>query len=271
MFKKSNKTLKNKRASGAVGTAIAILSSVVAGAIVLMGSVGVVNTIVKPKVNAKVDSMYATETAGGGSGGGGGVIIEPEELKIDTLPETATYKSESGTVKTDFSNVETGDVLTYGDYKYTYNEDGKWSAKVKDTTKTEYGEIAAEIAGKPVTSMAFAFYQCASLIAAPVIPNSVTNLGNTFEGCKSLTVAPTIPNSVTIMNGTFLNCTSLISAPTIPSGVTGMAGTFSGCTSLKGDIKIDANPSTYYICLKGTKITNITGACTNKEAILATK
>ena len=138
----------------------------------------------------------------------------------------------------------TGDIYEEGDYEYRYNcyysynswnnkeTQNGWGVRVKDTTKSAYGEIISEIAGKPVSNMTYSFYNCASLTVAPTIPNSVTNMSNTFNNCTKLTTAPTIPNGVTVMNCTFWNCTSLTTAPTIPNSVTSMYHTFYNCISL---------------------------------------
>lgn len=134
-----------------------------------------------------------------------------------------------------------GDVYEEGDYKYTYNKGlfngvdygSEWSVVVKDNTKTEYGEILSEIAGKPVTHMTKTFFRCTSLTISPTIPNSVTNMSWTFCHCTSLKTAPTIPNSVTgEMFSTFSDCTSLKATPVISNSVTKLTVTFSGCTSL---------------------------------------
>lgn len=161
-----------------------------------------------------------------------------------------------------------------------------WSVAVKDKTKTEYGEILSEIAGKPMTNMLWAFVDCESLATAPAIPNSVTNMFYTFNGCTSLTTAPVIPNSVTDMystfsgctslttapeipdsvtnmSSTFYSCTSLTTAPVIPNGVTYMSRTFYNCTSLTGTIEINANPTEYKFCFSNTsKPIVLTGSST---------
>ena len=76
-----------------------------------------------------------------------------------TVPEGGQYKIMS---KALWSNVGDafpvpikGDVYEEGDYEYTYNGSYgiEWSVKVKEKTKTEYGTIISEIAGKPVTDM----------------------------------------------------------------------------------------------------------------------
>ena len=174
----------------------------------------------------------------------------------------------------------TKDTYEEGDYIYTYNNGEyygtEWSVMAKDTSKSSYGIILSEIAGKPITNMYGTFWDCkslttapvipksvttmdstfngcASLTTAPVIPNSVTDMYETFEGCTSLTTVPEIPNSVTDMSYTFRDCTSLTTAPVIPSGVTNMYGTFWGCTLLTGTIKINANPTKYDACFIFTK------------------
>jgi hypothetical protein len=120
-------------------------------------------------------------------------------------------------------------------------------------------------------AMLMTFNGCKSLTTAPVIPEGVTELYNTFGGCTSLRTAPVIPESVTNMYNTFGSCTSLTTAPVIPIGVTNMYATFSGCSALAGSITINATPSSYNRCLKGTQVTEILGSCGNKSAILATK
>ena len=191
-----------------------------------------------------------------------------------------------------------GDVLLSQDYRYTYlgRNIGGWNISVKDPRKEEYENILSDIAGKPVTDMNQTFWYCTSLTTAPAIPNSVTDMTYTFGSCKSLTTAPTIPNSVTNMNSTFCGCYKLTTAPAIPSSVTNMASTFYdcrflttaptipnsvtnmpytfyGCTSLTGTIEVNANPSYYTNCLKSTRITGITGSCSQetKDALITTK
>ena len=126
------------------------------------------------------------------------------------------------------------DIYENEDYKYIYgiNYNPNWSVEVKDKTKTEYGEILSEIAGKPVNYMKDTFKNCTSLTTAPVIPNSVTHMIDTFRGCTSLTTAPVIPNNVTYISGTFRGCTSLTTAPEISNSVTSMYDIFENCTSL---------------------------------------
>ena len=226
------------------------------------------------------DQSFSDGTGGSGSGN------QTTEVKREAgsfIPDGATYTPHwdialaGNGINTFPDTPQTGDTYEEGDYVYTYNKGGKygsdWSVKVKDTSKTEYGEILSEIAGKPMTNMDDTFIFCKYLTTAPAIPNSVTNMGSTFVECYSLTTAPTIPNSVTNMNGTFFGCTSLTAAPTIPNSVTDMQGTFQNCTSLTGTIEVNANPTSCYYCLQSTRITGITGSCSQetKDALMATK
>lgn len=131
----------------------------------------------------------------------------------------------------------------------------------------------APIIPSSVYHMSFMFQNCTSLEAAPVISSGVKYMSYAFSGCTSLVNPPQIPNSVESMEYTFEDCTSLTSAPIIPSGVTTMDRAFYGCTSLSGSIEVNTNPTSYSGCLKNTKITTITGSCSQatKDALLKTK
>lgn len=225
------------------------------------------------------------------------------------IPDGAKYiKADGTTLEGNGTNTfpdapAQGDTYEEGDYKYTYNKGidddtgidygSEWSVKVKDTTKTSYGEILSEIAGKPMTNMLCTFRGCrsfttapvipssvtdmygtfsySSLKTAPVIPSSVTSMDGTFECCTSLITAPTIPNGVTDMSFTFRDCTSLTTAPAIPNNVTNMNSTFYRCTSLTGTIEINANPTEYNSCFAFTKKPIVlTGTSTLLEKLSAT-
>ena len=194
---------------------------------------------------------------------------EPEEEQYvpitigNILPEGATYKRGNTTYNAGDTLPETvnsGDILTYGDYEYKYNNyyggsswtgattQNGWGVHVVNTRKTSYGEILSSINGKPVNTLHCTFYNCTALTTAPTIPNCAINMRSTFMGCTALTTVSTIPSSVTNMYQTFY-----------------------GCTSLTGTIEINANPTTYTNCLKNTQITAITGTTTLKDEILATK
>ena len=253
---------------------------------------------------------------GTGDSGGGNQTTEVKREAGSFIPDGAKYTVKTtntmleGNGTNKFPNTpQTGDTYEEVDYMYKYNQyyngsfwesktsQNGWGVRVKDTSKTSYGEVLSEIAGQPVKNMFYTFYNCTSLTTAPTIPSRVTNMYQTFYNCTSLTTAPTIPNSVTNMTYTFYgctsltippdmsnassvtnmestfdNCTSLTVAPTIPSSVTNMYRTFYGCTSLTGTIEVNANPSFYSDCLTSTHITGITGSCsqTTKDAVLAT-
>ena len=149
-----------------------------------------------------------------------------------------------------------------------------------------------------VTDLGATFFECSNLIKAPEIPEGVINMYCTFAGCSKLTEAPAIPENVTNMDGTFDNCSNLIGAQAIPEGVTNLKAAFRGCSkltkapvipenvtnmsytfyncqSLKGDLVINATPSSYGNCLYGAAIKGSTlylsGLSTVLDKILATK
>ena len=247
---------------------------------------------------------------GTGDSGGGNQTTEVKREAGSIIPNGAKYTIKAtntvlegnGTNKFPDTPAK-DDTYEEGDYKYTYNvgfdSNGndygtEWSVVVKDKTKTEYGEILSEIAGKPVTNMLGTFEYCTSLTTAPTIPNGVTNMIGTFDGCTSLATAPAIPSGVTRMSRTFSGCTSLTKAPTIPdsviymaatfrdcnslavapvipSSVTNIKNTFKGCASLTGTIEINANPSYFEDCFNRTyeQIT-LTGTSTMLNELAAT-
>ena len=244
-------------------------------------------------------------------------VIVKDTTANDIIPVGGKYTIKATNTTLEGNGINTfpetpadGDKYEEGDYVYKYNQyyyynswssdssQNGWGVRVKDTSKTSYGDILSEIAGQPVKNMFYTFYNCTSLTTAPTIPSRVTNMYQTFYNCTSLTTAPTIPNSVTNMTYTFYGCTSLTippdmsnassvtnmtftfggctslaTAPTIPNSVTNMWGTFSGCTSLTGTIEVNANPTECYECFKNTQITGITGSCTQttKNNLMKTK
>ena len=265
---------------------------------VMKDSIFAVGGVDPSKAPGKENGSSGGSGAGGGSGSDSG--SDESTTRNGKIPAGATYTVNatgdvlSGDNGDSFpDNPKSNDTYEEGDYKYLYyNSD--LIVSVKDKTKTSYGVILSEIAGKPITnmyntfaectslttapkipsgvkSMSYTFHNCTSLTTPPAIPDSVTNISNTFQGCTSLTTAPKIPSSVTDMYDTFSYCTSLTTAPTIPNGVTDMKKTFQGCTSLTGTIEINANPTKYDKCLEDTKITEVTGSTTLKAKILATK
>ena len=214
--------------------------------------------------------------------------VIPDGAKY-TVKATNTVLEGNGTNKFPDTPAK-DDTYEEGDYKYTYYDSNKWKVIAKDKTKTSYGVILSEIAGKPITNMYNTFenctslktapaipngvtimwgtfYNCTSLTTAPAIPDSVTDISNTFQNCTSLTIAPKIPSSVTIMTYTFQACKSLTTAPVIPNSVTSMDNTFQCCTSLKtapvipNSVKHMTN--TFQLCTSLTAAPKIPSSVTN--------
>ncbi len=133
------------------------------------------------------------------------------------------------------------------------------------------GDFSNYVIPSSVLSVDGTFMYCSNLITPPVIPSSVTNMGEAFADCTALTTAPVIPSSVTDMERTFADCTALTTAPTIPSNVKYFAYAFYKCTSLTGNIEINASPTFYTDCLKGTtKEITLSGSSTNLAKLAAT-
>lgn len=183
------------------------------------------------------------------------------------VPQNGTYKrgNITYTAGQEMPDVpEAKDVFIFGDYEYRYKQNcsygywqdtssNGWYPVVLDKTKTEYGEILSEIAGKPLKGVNGTFSGCTSLTTAPEIPSSVTSMYRTFIGCTALTTAPEIPNGVINIMQTFDGCKSLTTAPVIPDNVTDtISYAFRNCTSLTGTIEINANPISCNNCFEGT-------------------
>ncbi len=167
------------------------------------------------------------------------------ELILDGayIPEGCVYTMHDGTVLTagqEFPEKCTaGDWVSYGDYYYGFeciyvNDGGEqkwwlwgevfdagdsgmidsdvygvWTVMTYDRTKTEYGQIASYVNGRPVTNMYATFYYCDKMTEAPVIPPTITAMTGTFYGCKSLKTAPVIPENVERFMLVFRECTAL--------------------------------------------------------------
>lgn len=115
-------------------------------------------------------------------------------------------------------------------FEYTVNDGGVTINKYigSDTEVI----IPAEIEGKPVTEIGWAFENCTSVTSIE-IPDSVIYIGHfAFRHCEALTSVK-IPDSVaSIGNLAFADCTSLTSI-TLPSGLDSINNlTFCKCTSL---------------------------------------
>ena len=154
-----------------------------------------------------------------------------EDLEITTDTQEVTFTKSDGVTPGDPNNLKNGDIVIYGDYKYTYSNQG-WSVVVLDTTKEQYGKIAEEIFEKPIISLKRTFITCTNLKIAPKIPAKVTNMENAFLNCTSLVKFPKLPDGVTIMKSTFYNCTSIDGEISLPSSVNNLESTFYNCSSL---------------------------------------
>lgn len=119
-------------------------------------------------------------------------VEELEGFAITTNTDGVVFTNSDGITPGDPYNLKSGDIVTYGDYKYTYGGSG-WSVAVTDKTKEEYGEIAVAVYGKPITNLDSAFANCTNLKVAPELPNEINSLKYTFQSCSSLEEAPTIP------------------------------------------------------------------------------
>lgn len=189
---------------------------------------------------------------------------ELANITITTDTEGVTFIPVDGAEVTNerLTNLQTGDIVQYGDYEYRYNmrkdsDYGLWWMEKMDSEidgwgvsilaasidKTTLSQLCDTIYDQPIVDMGMAFgigeetgrdpiVKASALTVAPQIPSGVTYMKGTFKNCTNLKEAPQIPSGVTNMNGTFQNCTSLAEAPVILSSVTDMYSTFSGCTSL---------------------------------------
>lgn len=170
---------------------------------------------------------------------------EPTEQPDNTsvVPAGCTYVLADGTELKPGDNmpdeVSDGDKFITADYTYEYTYGLMtsymgygWSVTVKDTSKTAYEPLRAQINGKPLISLAFAFMGCRNMTTAPAIPSGVVTLDRAFHSCQALTQAPAIPSSVANLSQAFSHCTSLQTAPKLPPGTTNMWQTFYGCESL---------------------------------------
>ena len=92
-----------------------------------------------------------------------------------------------------------------------------------------------------VTTIAYAFQNCTSLVNAPKISGTVQNMYAAFDGCTSLVNATPIPNSVGDLRHTFKNCTKLAAVPSLGTGMNSLTYTFYGCESLTSCGTIPSN------------------------------
>ena len=204
---------------------------------------------------------------------------------------------------------QTGDTYVDKDYEYKYNgssfysdwnlneTQNGWGVKVINKNQKSYDIVLSNINNQNINTLRYTFQNCYNLITAPKIPNTTTDMCGTFECCFALTDAPAIPDGVKDLEFTFANCFVMVNAPIIPStvenmhqtfyncyqittvspihnSVTDMRGAFQCCTSLTGTIEIDANPSVYSDCFRGTDFQTqnitLTGTSTMLDEIGAT-
>ncbi len=167
---------------------------------------------------------------------------EYEGLTVTSSTQGVVFTKSDGTTAGDINNIETGDIVKYGDYEYHYNQRfyydryssewkddttiGGWGVQIIDRTKTDYGELCGTIFDKKVKCLNWLFGGLGSrpnenIVRSPRIPNSVESMADTFHGCSKLTNIDKIPSSVQHMDYAFWGC------------------------NLNGTIIIDANPISY--------------------------
>ncbi|MBE5819311.1 MAG: hypothetical protein E7310_00535 [Clostridiales bacterium] len=190
---------------------------------------------------------------------------EIEDLKITTDTQGVIFTKADGVTPGDPNNLKNGDIVIYGDYKYTYS--GGWTVAVLDKTKEEYGNIAEEIYGKPIVNLFGTFKNCTNLVKAPSIPSTVTYLNQTFLGCSNLKNPPDLPGVATNVNDLFYGCSSLVAPPEMPKGITNMNNAFRGCSSLKTAPQIPETVKimtyTFYNCSSLKEAPEIPNGVTN--------
>lgn len=212
------------------------------------------------------------------------------------------YESDNGWHASLNSKVTDTKQTSYGPILESIN--GKPIVNMQYTFFQCYQLTVSPVIPSGVTNMFGTFSDCYNLITAPEIPNGVTNMSGTFALCYSLTTAPIIPESVTSMWATFSGCTSLktyvgstdpdgdfsnyklpndleymnsafnactllTAAPVVPENIDYFDSAFKDCTLLTGEIEINANPSVYYDCFKGTTNPIILKGTSTKLAELA--
>lgn len=199
---------------------------------------------------------------------------EYEGLTITGDTPDVVFTKADGTTPGDINNLETGDIVKYGDYEYHFNQsyystpfntgwsndselDG-WGVSTIDNTKSEYGELCGNILGKKLKNIDFLFGS-AAIVGAN----------------ENLVISPKIPKGVESMGSTFHKCSSLETVTEIPSSVNDMEYTFYDCKKLQGTIEINANPTRYSNCFSGAATEGaglvVTGSSTMLDALIGTK
>ncbi len=121
---------------------------------------------------------------------------------------------------------------------------------------------------KKVENMSYAFAACLSLQEAPKIPNGVVNMDYAFQKCIELEEMPDIPKNVKTLRYTFERCTNLKRATTIPENIEDMEGAFFECTSLTGNVEIDSNTDSYWLCFYGVDFDGQNITLSGKSSII---
>ena len=156
------------------------------------------------------------------------------------------------------ATIKNGDIYTYGDYEYRYNQyfDVQWK---DNPNQNGWGVRCMQNVAEP------------GAILDSVYGQPVTTLQSTFSGRSNMKIAPVIPESVTNINCAFLSCSALERAPVIHENISILYNAFWGCKSLTGDIVINTNTTAYSNCFASVDFStqNITlkGSSSNLDNI----
>lgn len=206
-------------------------------------------------------------------------VKAPADKPPVLIPEGGRYETADGDIYgpgDEFPAApEHGDSYYYGDYEYKYNhnyhgyggwwedyEQNGWGVKISDRSKTSYGPLLSEIAGKPLVAATELFRLCENLKKVPELPETLKTIGDAFSYCSSLTEFPEIPMSVTDISGAFAG-TLFSSIPSLEhlTNITNAGSAFSGCPNLTIGPKLpDSIEYASYIysnCYNLTTVTNI--------------
>lgn len=271
------KLAKDKRGITLVAIVVTIVILLILAGVSLnlvLGNNGIIKKSEKAREkysNASINEQEQLDESGGQIDKLLGKEYEGLTITGDT-PDVVFIKAD-GTTPGDINNLETGDIVQYGDYEYHYNQSycrnpfytgwtddselDEWGVSVINNNKREYGELCGNILGKKLKNINFLF-----------------GSGSSGNANKSLVIAPKIPNGVESMGSTFQYCSSLETVTEIPSSVTNMDYTFAYCTKLQGTIEINANPTSYSRCFSGAATEGtglvVTGSSTMLDELIAT-
>ena len=162
----------------------------------------------------------------------------------------------------EFPEPQVRDTYVYDNYAYVYQcafqegdavyTDG-WAVTYIGTSDTP-NNVLPTINNIPLTSMSHAYNYGVEVriknLNQVTIPSTVTNIALICFWQDELLSAPNLENL---------------------TNITSMKSAFEYCTSLTGAITLNCNPQDYYSALYNSDITEISGSCTIKDQILATK